>query len=200
LPVLSSSTFDNTGAKYNISRVLSGGRLDLAAYEAYSPMYISMAYSISYVRPDVSFPSSPARSDRLLDPAARDVEVADSSVFLQGLNFAAVTAIVVHTFLYSRKEIWSRLRDSRAGGEDVHKRLMRSYREVPDWWYGVFTVVVLGLGIFTIRCVPLVLFVVVAHPLLVLTLTLRLQLLGHRPARLGLHLHHLRHGRRPHRA
>ncbi|GAA5841775.1 hypothetical protein JCM9279_003104 [Rhodotorula babjevae] len=116
LPVLSSSTFDNTGAKYNISRVLSGGRLDLAAYEAYSPMYISMAYSISY-----------------------------------GLNFAAVTAIVMHTFLYSRKEIWSRLKNSRAGGEDVHRRLMRSYREVPDWWYGVLTVVVLGLGILTIR-------------------------------------------------
>ncbi|GAA5902112.1 hypothetical protein JCM8208_002479 [Rhodotorula glutinis] len=114
LPVLSSSTFDNTGAKYNISRVLSGGRLDLDAYQAYSPMYISMAYSISY-----------------------------------GLNFAAVTAIVVHTFLYSRKEIWSRLKG--LGSEDVHKRLMRSYREVPDWWYGVLTVFVLGLGIFTIR-------------------------------------------------
>lgn len=117
LPVLSSSTFDNTGAKYNVTRVLTDNSFDLAKYQSYSPMFISMAYSLSY-----------------------------------GLNFAAVTGIVVHTFLYNRKEIWSRFKDSRAGGEDVHKRLMRAYREVPDWWYAALSVVVLGLGIFTIRC------------------------------------------------
>ncbi|BGP49615.1 hypothetical protein JCM10450v2_005516 [Rhodotorula kratochvilovae] len=116
LPVLSSSTFDNTGAKYNVTRVMTNNLFDLAKYKDYSPMYISMAYSISY-----------------------------------GLNFAAVTGIVAHTILYNRKEIWRRWKDSRAGGEDVHKRLMNAYKEVPDWWYAVLSVVVLGLGILTIR-------------------------------------------------
>lgn len=67
------------------------------------------------------------------------------------LSFAAVTAIVVHTYLYNGAEIWAKSKDSRHGGEDIYRRLMRSYKDVPDWWYGVLTVVVLGLCVFTIR-------------------------------------------------
>ncbi|KAJ6102972.1 hypothetical protein N7486_005399 [Penicillium sp. IBT 16267x] len=85
-------------------------------YKEYSPMYISMAYSLIYE-----------------------------------LSFAAVTAIVLHTYLYNGSEIWARFMDSRHGGEDIHRRLMRAYKEVPDWWYGVLTVIVLGLGILTIK-------------------------------------------------
>lgn len=67
-----------------------------------------------------------------------------------GLSFAAVTAIIVHTYLYNGKEIWAKFKNSRHGGEDIHKRLMNVYPEVPDWWYLGFTVVVLGLGMFTV--------------------------------------------------
>lgn len=66
-----------------------------------------------------------------------------------GLSFAAVTAVVVHTYLYSGSEIWARLKNAQHGGEDVHRRLMRAYKEVPEWWYGLLTLVVLGLGILT---------------------------------------------------
>jgi hypothetical protein len=118
LPLLSSSTFDNTDKAYNITRVVDVKSLDfvLSKYEAYSPMYISMAYYLTYA-----------------------------------LLFAAVTAIVVHTYLYNGAEIWAKLKNSRHGGEDIHKRLMNHYKDVPDWWYGILTVVVLGLGIFTVR-------------------------------------------------
>lgn len=78
-------------------------------------MYISMSYSLSYA-----------------------------------LSFASVTAILFHTVLYHGKDIWSKVsctgsigrrsahvlsqvKDSRAGGEDIHKRRMNVYREVPDW-------------------------------------------------------------------
>ncbi|KAK1765150.1 glutathione transporter 1 [Phialemonium atrogriseum] len=117
LPLLSSSTYDNTGKSYNISRVVDEN-LDfvLSKYEAYSPMYISMSYSLTYA-----------------------------------LSFAAVTAVVFYTYLYNGSEIWAKFKDSRHGGEDIHKRLMRSYQEVPDWWYGILTVVVLGMGILTVR-------------------------------------------------
>ncbi|KAJ5529204.1 hypothetical protein N7527_002597 [Penicillium freii] len=117
LPLLSSGTFDNTGSSYNVSRVLDSA-LDFSEskYKEYSPMYISMSYSLTY-----------------------------------GLSFAAVTAIVVHTYLYNGTEIWARLKNAQHGGEDVHRRLMRQYKEVPEWWYGALTVVVLGLGILTTR-------------------------------------------------
>ncbi|QSZ35659.1 hypothetical protein DSL72_006781 [Monilinia vaccinii-corymbosi] len=67
------------------------------------------------------------------------------------LSFAAVTAILFHTCLYNGKEIWAKFKNSRSGGEDIHKRLMNSYQEVPDWWYALLTLVVVGLGIFTVQ-------------------------------------------------
>ncbi|KAJ8064165.1 hypothetical protein OCU04_006517 [Sclerotinia nivalis] len=67
------------------------------------------------------------------------------------LSFAAVTAIIFHTYLYNGSEIWAKFKNSRSGGEDIHKRLMKSYKEVPDWWYGVLSLVVIGLGIFTVQ-------------------------------------------------
>lgn len=117
LPLLSSSTFDNTGASYNVSKVVDEN-LDfvLAKYQEYSPMYISMSYSLTY-----------------------------------GLSFAAVTAVIVHTYLYNGSEIWAKFKNSRSGGEDIHKRLMNVYTEVPDWWYGVLTVIVMGLGILVVK-------------------------------------------------
>ncbi|KAJ5221548.1 uncharacterized protein N7469_010435 [Penicillium citrinum] len=117
LPLLSSSTFDNTGGSYNISRVVDENLNFLEdRYKEYSPMYISMSYSLTY-----------------------------------GLSFAAVTAIVVHTYLYNGSEIWARLKNARHGGEDIHRRLMHAYKEVPEWWYGALTLVTFGLGILTIR-------------------------------------------------
>ncbi|KAK6905031.1 OPT family small oligopeptide transporter [Kwoniella mangroviensis CBS 8507] len=118
LPLLSSSTFDNQGKTYNVSRVVNKVTLDfeLEKYKEYSPMYVSMSYSLTY-----------------------------------GLSFAAVTAVVVYTVLYNGKEIWAKFKDAKHGGEDIHKRLMASYKEVPDWWYGVLTAVILGLGIFVTR-------------------------------------------------
>lgn len=49
LPLLSSGTYDHTGASYNVSRVVNS-QMDfvLSKYEAYSPMYIPLSYSLSY--------------------------------------------------------------------------------------------------------------------------------------------------------
>ncbi|KAF2718410.1 OPT superfamily oligopeptide transporter [Polychaeton citri CBS 116435] len=114
LPLLSAGTFDNTGSAYNVSRVVNDNlEFVVEKYKEYSPMYISMSYSLTY-----------------------------------GLSFAAVTAIIVHTYLYNGKEIWAKFKNSRHGGEDIHKRLMSAYPEVPDWWYLIFTVIVLALGMF----------------------------------------------------
>lgn len=113
---MSASTYDNTGSKYNVSRVVDSNLNFLPTeYQNYSPMYISMAYSLTYA-----------------------------------LSFAAVTAMVVHTYLYHGSEIWAKLKNSRHGGEDIHRRLMHAYKEVPDWWYILLTLVVIGLGILTI--------------------------------------------------
>jgi OPT oligopeptide transporter protein len=52
-----------------------------------------------------------------------------------GLSFAAITALLVHTFLYHGKQIWAHSRRSYPEQPDIHARLMSVYREVPNWWY-----------------------------------------------------------------
>lgn len=117
LPLLSSSTFDNQGKKYNVSRVVDKNLHFLPEkYHEYSPMYISMAYSLTYA-----------------------------------LSFAAVTSMVFHIYLYHGKDIWQKFKNPQHGGQDIHRRLMLAYKEVPDWWYVVLSVVVIGLGILTVR-------------------------------------------------
>jgi hypothetical protein len=52
------------------------------------------------------------------------------------LAFAAMSNLLVHTALYHGKTIWKAL-VARVEEDDIHAKLMRVYREVPSWWYGV---------------------------------------------------------------
>ncbi|KAJ6629806.1 OPT oligopeptide transporter protein-domain-containing protein [Mycena sp. CBHHK59/15] len=49
MPISSGGSFDNTGASYNVSRILTPEKVfDLAKYEAYSPIFLSTTFAISY--------------------------------------------------------------------------------------------------------------------------------------------------------
>ena len=49
LPMVSSQSFDNTGSPYNVSRIINDdSTFNIAAYEAYSPLFISITFAISY--------------------------------------------------------------------------------------------------------------------------------------------------------
>ncbi len=101
LPLFSSDTFDNTGKQYNVSQIInSDSSFNLQAYKAYSPIFLSISFAITY-----------------------------------GLNFAAITATLTHTFLYYGKYIWFHARRPLSAQRDIHARLMSVYKEVPDWWY-----------------------------------------------------------------
>lgn len=54
-----------------------------------------------------------------------------------GLSFASITATLMHTFLYFRKQIWVQSRRSMHEQPDIHARLMSKYPQVPEWWYGL---------------------------------------------------------------
>lgn len=100
LPLSDNSVHDNTGATYNVTRILNAeGTFDLAAYKAYSPLFLSTTFAISY-----------------------------------GISFAAVLSIVVHVALYHGQDLWLRLRMARSQEDDVHMRLMKKYRDAPDWY------------------------------------------------------------------
>ncbi|KAI0522299.1 OPT family small oligopeptide transporter [Xylaria bambusicola] len=110
--VQSSDAFDNTGAKYNMSRILNDQNLlDPDAYHAYSPVFLSTQFALCY-----------------------------------GLSFAAVAAVIVHTILYHGPQIKNQYRKARTQEDDIHMRLMKKYKDSPDWWYLVLFTVMVALS------------------------------------------------------
>lgn len=59
-----------------------------------------------------------------------------------GLSFAAISSLIVYTYLHNGTQIWQQYQNSSKEKPDIHMRLMRKYREAPSWWYwGLFGVV-----------------------------------------------------------
>jgi hypothetical protein len=71
-----------------------------------------------------------------------------------GLSFAAISSLVVYTWLYNRKQIWQQYRNSTNEKPDIHMKLMRKYKEAPTWWYMSLFGVMLGVGFFAVLGYP----------------------------------------------
>lgn len=49
MPIASTHAFDNTGASYKVTRIISNGtNFDEEKYKAYSPLFLSATFAISY--------------------------------------------------------------------------------------------------------------------------------------------------------
>jgi OPT family oligopeptide transporter len=71
-----------------------------------------------------------------------------------GLSFAAISSLVVYTFLHNRKQIWRQYLDSTTEKPDIHMKLMRKYKEAPTWWYMSLFALMLFLGFVTVLGFP----------------------------------------------
>lgn len=57
------------------------------------------------------------------------------------IAFILSSCVIVHTILYYGKTLMNGFKRIKIEKDDIHAKLMRSYPEVPDWWYlGVFAV------------------------------------------------------------
>ncbi|KAF8510486.1 OPT oligopeptide transporter [Gautieria morchelliformis] len=120
LPISTSNSYDNTGALYNVTQIVTADSvLDLAKYKAYSPLFLSATFAMAY-----------------------------------GVSFASITATIVHTFLYFRKQIAVQARRSLHEQPDIHARLMSRYKQVPEWWYAVIFVSMFTFGVVAIEVWP----------------------------------------------
>lgn len=125
--VNSNLPYDRFGMRYNVTSIVDElGNIDIAKYKEYSLPYLSAGNLTTYI-----------------------------------CFFAAYSATVTHAILVHRGEItqgfrgfFNSFRKSKKvaseGQEalDVHSRLMREYKEVPEWWF----LIVLAIS-FTIGCV-----------------------------------------------
>ncbi|PNY26935.1 Uncharacterized protein TCAP_03124 [Tolypocladium capitatum] len=71
-----------------------------------------------------------------------------------GLSFAAISSLIVYTYLHYRKQVWKQYRDSTNEKPDVHMKLMQKYKEAPAWWYMSIFVTMLGVGLYTVLAYP----------------------------------------------
>ncbi|KAM0908353.1 hypothetical protein ACQ4PT_015510 [Festuca glaucescens] len=99
---------------------------------------------------------------RVLDPAtfkfsqsgyddAGQINLSIFFAFNYGLSFAALAATLSHVALFHGRSIWRQTKATVSGqAGDIHTRLMKkNYAAVPQWWFLVMLVLVLGLSIFT---------------------------------------------------
>lgn len=130
MPINSNESFANDGYVYDVNKILvDGATIDLDAYKAYGPPYFSGA-----------------------------------NVFGQGAWFAwyPMTLFYVSIQHYealqkSFMEMYKGLRYRTSiydGNNDAHTRMMRKYKEVPDWYFMVVLVVSLVLGIVALKAYP----------------------------------------------
>ncbi|SPQ22322.1 ba9f9298-0c3e-4ebf-8cd9-b40bdfe8c54c [Thermothielavioides terrestris] len=71
-----------------------------------------------------------------------------------GLSFAAITSLIVYTYLHHGKTIWRQYKSSTTEKPDIHMKLMRRYKEAPTWWYMSLFVVMLAIGFVTVLAWP----------------------------------------------
>lgn len=65
--------------------------------------------------------------------------------FVYGLSFASITSVLSHIYFFH----WRELVDAFNGSLklDIHARLMKSYKQVPIWWWASIILVVFGMSI-----------------------------------------------------
>ncbi|KAF9158564.1 hypothetical protein DFQ26_007467 [Actinomortierella ambigua] len=121
-PILTAELFRDDGTPYDKSMVMTNNVLDPVKYEAYGPLRMDSFFALTY-----------------------------------GIGFAGLTATLTHVILYHGEEIRRQWRAALASSsstsldnEDIHSRLMKAYKEVPPWWYGVLFLISLGLSILTV--------------------------------------------------
>ncbi|KAI4315569.1 hypothetical protein L6164_028365 [Bauhinia variegata] len=96
-------------------------------------------------------------SDFHLDVAAyeREGRLYLSTFFAMtyGVGFAALTATIVHVALFHGREIWeeskSSFKEKTNASMDIHSRMMRRYKQVPEWWFLCILIATICGTIFT---------------------------------------------------
>jgi hypothetical protein len=126
IPINRNEVLDNTGSPYDIDRVINDTMLfNEEGYKAYSPAYLSAGMAVQYA-----------------------------------MFFALYAATITHTILYHRREIVTGFKNlinrksPFADSKDVHTRLMRSYREVPEYVYFGVLVASIALGVAGVGAFP----------------------------------------------
>uniref|UniRef100_A0A7N0VET7 Uncharacterized protein n=1 Tax=Kalanchoe fedtschenkoi TaxID=63787 RepID=A0A7N0VET7_KALFE len=118
-PLITSHTFDRTGATYNISRVLDDRTftIDEASYNNYSKLYMSAFFAFTY---GLSFATL------------------TSAISHVGLFHGKEIW-----------EMWKKSTTDKSHYDVHTRIMKKNYKEVPQWWFHTILVLVFSLAVFT---------------------------------------------------
>lgn len=71
-----------------------------------------------------------------------------------GMGFAGLMSTVTHVALFYGPDVWNRARSSRYEEPDIHMKLMRKYKEAPEWWFLVIFCVSFAFGMIAAQVWP----------------------------------------------
>ncbi|CAG7986425.1 unnamed protein product [Penicillium nalgiovense] len=161
MPIVSTAVFDNTGRPYNVSRILTADFLfDEKAYSDYSPVYLPITYVLSY---GVQFAALTSLVTHTVCWYGKDIwhqtrkafeerrDVPDMETY-QPLRASIDTSRQSSEF--PRTSSHEPSQEIPLGGEDVHCRLMRRYKDAPLTWYLLVFITMLAIAIFTVEYYP----------------------------------------------
>ena len=129
-PINSNESFDNTGGIYNVTKILGDdGYVNIEAYKQYGPPYFSGA-----------------------------------NVFGQGAWFAWYPLTLFYVSIrnwtaMSRagKSMWKTIRYRQslyADHDDAHTRMIRQYKEAPEWWFFAVLLSAFAIGVAALTAFP----------------------------------------------
>ncbi|BEJ18145.1 hypothetical protein CspHIS471_0704220 [Cutaneotrichosporon sp. HIS471] len=117
LPISAVQPADRFQNVYDVEKVLgTDNKLNLTAYAAYSPVYLTASFTMTYM-----------------------------------LAFALTTSLIVYTALVHGPRLWRILWRMSTEPDDIHMKLMKKYREVPDWWYGTIFLACVAMGVVSVK-------------------------------------------------
>ncbi|KAK2616194.1 hypothetical protein QQS21_000826 [Conoideocrella luteorostrata] len=64
-----------------------------------------------------------------------------------GMSFAGLISTVMHIALFYGSDVWNRARSSNYDEPDIHLKLMRRYKEAPEWWFMTIFAVSFAFGL-----------------------------------------------------
>ncbi|ANB13606.1 Opt2p [Sugiyamaella lignohabitans] len=130
LPVNSNRIFTNTGASYDVKKILNHkGIADEALYQAYSPPYYTAGNLVTYGAFFAMYPAI------IVDTILRRWNVLYDGFKTMYLAILAKSSLV-------------------HGYNDAHSRMMKEYKETPLWWYLAISIAALALAIACVEYYP----------------------------------------------
>jgi OPT family small oligopeptide transporter len=165
LPPNSSGIFDNTGAPYNITKVIEGntGILSEEAYKAYSPAFYSAGNLLVYGAFFAFYPLTMVfialdawrpilRAYKSMSRAA----ISSISSFIKGVK-NATASLARGNVREAGRHLYNIMDDGTSiydDFDDPFTNMIRNYPEVPDWWFLMIALVAFIFAIIIVAHWP----------------------------------------------